>query len=660
MLCQFLWRKELEEQRARELESKGAGGAEKAADDDAAMQEEKPENDADPEAHAETADTNAPPPLFDSPAAETKAYEEYAAKHCLSYVRTFFNSHLDDPWFRARLSPLEQCRAARKERARAAVEAGAMKKEIVASLEEADKGAIPKKDEDGGHLPPAKCGFVAGCRLGAGTKPTASGTGPDVLPGEEDRNLTDRHPARGHLHSFVRNEACVRIVDVPPHVSDEQLLATLADHCGSGEAPRAVYSDDVCVPTHDRLPLDPYHRTAFAVFSSDVDADGRGGAPPSADTKDEGAGRLPTRRCTVFVATAPLAETQPVSVLSAAVSSRGRISKDKEDAAALSSLLDEARGIPAGSRLEDLLALLYPGNERGSVDDEDLLDVSIAYLRRVHLLSFYNGCAAADKVGNVLSHADHAGTIHLRLKDADDIIAKYEEEEPAAVEEDEAEAEKAGEGGAESTTSEGRPDAAKDLLVSRLNDSVARALDRAKSLAARGPASLVDPPTDAAARDVETAESAARETWIERHHIRDADGRARCAFHWCRKLFKDADFLRKHLLKKHADQLRGECAKCHDGPMMGAWDEEEPELWKEEQARMAAEERRRREREERDREREEEDRRRREAANAGEKRKSHFVDPDEMVEETVELRFEHVEAAAAPPKKKRRKKKSLL
>ena len=108
---------------------------------------------------------------------------------------------------------------------------------------------------------------------------------------------------------------------------------------------------DYCFPKPRLLDLDVDCTDVYG--RRDVDADGRGGAPPSADKKDEGAGRLPTRRCTVFVATAPLAAAQPVSVLSAAVSSRGRISKDKEDAVALSSLLDEARGIPAGSRLDD-------------------------------------------------------------------------------------------------------------------------------------------------------------------------------------------------------------------------------------------------------------------------------------------------------------------
>lgn len=237
----------------------------------------------------------------------------------------------------------------------------------------------------------------------------------------------------------------------------------------------------------------------------------------------------------------------------------------------------------------------------------------------------------------------------------------------------------------------------KDMLVTRLNDSIARALETVKDLATLGPSVLLSPDLDAAAHTVESSEKNARRDWIANHGILDEDGRARCAFHFCRKLFKDKAFLHKHSLKKHSDQLRSECAKCHDGPMMVAWDSDEhrpvppvlidcgskfglvpspvignstpaasdpePELWQVEQARMAEEERKHREREAaiRAEEEEMEMQRRREMANAnaGEKRKSNFVDPDDMVEEKVELSFENV-VVAPPPKKKKKRKKSLL
>jgi hypothetical protein len=476
MLCQFLW-KELEEaQRGaggkwndgpHAVEGGGSSGG---GGDDVGVDAGGTAVVVVAVVAADGADPHHPPPLFESQDAEDAAYREYNAKYCLNYVRTFFNHHLDDPWFRSRLSPLEAHRQAARERKRASAEACEMRREVAQSLEDAAKGAIPKKDPDSPeYLGPPRCNFVAGCRLGVGTKPTGTAGGQHyhhqrvrqhsmneadmqhgVLHGE-DRNRIERH-AKSHLHSFIRYEGCVRVECVPPGVSDAQLLATIAEYCPPGGAPpTAVWSDPVRVPPvrDGDGDMGPYHRVAYAVFPSsgakdamleglanangesnrhhdrgrgggahrnkgkgdapslprtlqldvdctdvygrlEIDADGRGGAPPSSSgkkKKDEDATRLPMKRCTVYVSTSLLASSQPVSVLSAALSSRGRISRDKDDAGRIAGMLDEVRGIEAGSRLADLLRLLNPGTELHPVDDEDVLDVSIAYLRRVHLRS---------------------------------------------------------------------------------------------------------------------------------------------------------------------------------------------------------------------------------------------------------------------------------
>ncbi len=187
------------------------------------------------------------------------------------------------------------------------------------------------------------------------------------------------------------------------------------------------------------------------------------------------------------------------------------------------------------------------------VDDEDVLDVSIAYLRCVLLLSFYNGCTSASDMGNVVLFSHPARTVHLRLKGADEILAKAVEDRRnghcVAIAED-------GE-----TTS---PNAKTDRLVKRLDDSIVRALEKVQERAQRGPSCLIDNKTDTTVKKIETAEQASRQEWIENHSIPDEDGRARCSFHFCHKLFKERVFLHKHLLKKHSDQIRAECAKCHD------------------------------------------------------------------------------------------------
>jgi hypothetical protein len=127
-------------------------------------------------------------------------------------------------------------------------------------------------------------------------------------------------------------------------------------------------------PTKAKLPKtleldvdcsDPFGRT-------DLDDDGKGGAPPallSADGTEEATTTgatgttslaeggvpsgtvptVPTRRCTVFVSTIPPVLSQPVSVMTASVSSVERIERDKDASVKMARSLDVARGIPEGS-----------------------------------------------------------------------------------------------------------------------------------------------------------------------------------------------------------------------------------------------------------------------------------------------------------------------
>eukprot|EP00588_Corethron_pennatum_P000798 CAMPEP_0194300014 /NCGR_PEP_ID=MMETSP0169-20130528/61024_1 /TAXON_ID=218684 /ORGANISM="Corethron pennatum, Strain L29A3" /LENGTH=754 /DNA_ID=CAMNT_0039050149 /DNA_START=278 /DNA_END=2543 /DNA_ORIENTATION=+ len=55
-------------------------------------------------------------------------------------------------------------------------------------------------------------------------------------------------------------------------------------------------------------------------------------------------------------------------------------------------------------------------------------------------------------------------------------------------------------------------------------------------------------------------------TWLDRHTVLELDGRARCSFSSCRKLFKNKAFLYKHLCKKHFPFVVEE-GECHNGRM---------------------------------------------------------------------------------------------
>jgi hypothetical protein len=248
----------------------------------------------------------------------------------------------------------------------------------------------------------------------------------------------------------------------------------------------------------------------------------------------------------------------------------------------------------------------------------------------------------------------------------------------------------------------------KDLLVQRLEESIESALEKSEKWnkdtnTDQNQDSLltttcivVNEETDREAKNIKYQQSQVEGGWIEDHSSIDADGRARCAFHFCRKLFKDSTFLRKHLIKKHSEFLRADMAKCHDSYMMSAWDSQEqrpvppilvdcgkrfgvrpspvlgssepiaidpePELWRVEEQR----------REETEKRREQYKNNQTQLAldaplsedrgyirNNDNNTRSNFVDVDDMKEEKVEIVFDTIEIPLQPPKKKKKKKKLL-
>jgi hypothetical protein len=105
-------------------------------------------------------------------------------------------------------------------------------------------------------------------------------------------------------------------------------------------------------------------------------------------------------------------------------------------------------------------------------------------------------------LGSVLSYEHAAGTIHLRLRNATEILRKMAEER----------GEEEGEQG-------------KDMLVRRLEDSIEKALVNVREMGERGSGCLVDEETDRAARVIEDAEREAKNVWLENHGTIDEDGR---------------------------------------------------------------------------------------------------------------------------------------
>ena len=564
MLCQYVWEQQLVA--ARKLEQRDDVNAAKKNDGETAA--------ATTSNNEQSEELSSSPPLFSTPEEASKAYLEYNTKYCLNYVRTFFNAHLDDGWFRLHLSPGARYQRALIEKSRANLESNELRKEILHSLDEESLGVIPKKEDPDCPLKPPKCSFVSLCRLGVGTKPSTTGGSSsrhhpsrygggsghhDHHDGEfvlldHDKNRIERH-AKSHLHSFVRSDAVIKITDVPSYISHDQILVSMGKFGDKKEM--QMYSSDVVIPTlSSDEKCDPYVRSVYVTFPSreskenaldklhrynedtgkirsshhhrrmplelelevdcsdvygrkEVDADGYGGAPSK---KVE----MTRKSCRLMVSTVSLATSQPVSVLSAAVSSRTRIANDRKTVIELARQLDEVREITRGNRLNDLLRVLYPTeNEWNSVDDEDVLDVSIAYLRRVHLFSFYNGCVMAESIGAVLAYGHPAGTIHLRLRNADDILRQMAEDRGDA----------GGDDNMMDVESNVEATVAKDMLVTRLNESIEKAVENVKMSCKRGPGILIDEENDAVAKQIEAAERETKNAWLENHGTMDEDGR---------------------------------------------------------------------------------------------------------------------------------------
>merc|ERR1712232_1036413 len=314
--------------------------------------------------------------------------------------------------------------------------------------------------------------------------------------------------------------------------------------------------------------------------------------------------------------------------------------------------------------------------------------MGIAYLRRVHLFSYYNGCQATTRVADVFNGNHAVSTIHLRLANADEMLEPVKDSPDMNMDD-----------GLRKT----------DLLVQRLNDSIQNALKKTQKWnndtnteqkqESSLPATciIVNEKIDREAKDIEYQQSLVEDGWIKDHSLIDEDGRARCAFHFCRKLFKDSTFLKKHLIKKHSEFLRAEMAKCHDSYMMSAWDSQEqrpvppilvdcghrfgvrtspvlgaaeplakdpePELWRLEEERREFEEKEAEARRERYKNNNfgpsldaplSEDR-----GHIRNSNRNNFVDVDDMKEEKVEIAFDKIEIPVHPPKKKKKKKKLL-
>lgn len=563
---------------------------------------------------------------------EEKAYTAYRRQYCETYLKHIFNAHLDDSWFRQLFSPLGRYQNAEWERQRAQTEAKALLEEIqewqpnplkhvtlattlsLSTDQESPRSAprfhVPRAVRDGRLLQVQKVPpHVTNTQLWHALPP-ANRWIHHAVPEGDDNN---KHHSNNNPALPAPDTVLQLISSMPQQTHHTRTVYWLCPNKATAEALWQAFlsldgrpSDTTAtVPWEIDCP-DPYRRTEY-------DVDGRGGAP------EDGLG-VPDRKAVLSVA--PHVDTTAASVLSMSLSDKRRIPEDARAATTLARALDVQQHVPAACQLDSLLetaesTLWNSGTATTGEKDDDVsssledpqalrLDLALAYLRRVHHVNFYKGCQRAEFWGDVLAGHEAASSLQYRTVIRPEDEDQEEEAPVTAKEQEEAERAKVGtdnnEGGVDSSgvwkessevkkegndnedksegddgvKSEPEPPQSpavptKDLLVQRLDDAIQQALNVTCHEWIAAADAVVDTSTDAAAENLRMAEEDAEETWLQHHSIND-EGRARCSFHFCHKLFKDDNFLRKHLKKKHYEYCKAEQAKCHDAYMMKAWE----------------------------------------------------------------------------------------
>ncbi len=205
--------------------------------------------------------------------------------------------------------------------------------------------------------------------------------------------------------------------------------------------------------------------------------------------------------------------------------------------------LDKEKGLEAEG-LQTLLDTPAVKAELGRRNLSFRLDVILAYLRRVHLLSYYGGDEFKDE-GDLLFSAPQ-------------VCKRVEPYKPAPADKKKeaqvAETEPEGEAGSKADSQEQTPaaDAAKwSDWTTRMDEKVAKLLAALRSGEARPEAVGLE----GAVKAQQEAEEKAKQKWLLESMSNEDEGRWRCAAEGCTKLFKSSDFLQKHLLLKHGQGL---------------------------------------------------------------------------------------------------------
>ncbi|KAG5190293.1 hypothetical protein JKP88DRAFT_184258, partial [Tribonema minus] len=442
-------------------------------------------------------------------------YDAYKRDYMAKLEAAFFGAHAAAEWFRERYGPREVAERRADLRAWAHAEAALLAEQLrrapanfLASVALSPQaGSDGKWAEHDAAAPPA----VVGRKRSAG-----GGSG-----GAEE--AFDGKAIAGH------GSRCIFIRRVPAWCTRALLQATIESEMGEIGLQRLALSDAA------RSRDNEYTRSAWCVFATEEEARTaarrlhkaltyeqvapEAAAAAAAEAAAGGgdaasaaaAAPPPAPRQFTFQAFAHRARGS--MQLDKSMSYASRVAHDAEQAVALALELDEEKGLGRAAR---------DGEERGAhAATCARLDLACAYLRRVHMYSYYGA-------QQCMGEGDLLGENGGGAGGGDSAKAPQEEDESAKRAREEQEAALRGDGTGE------RVDAAAGARMEEARGSVAAAAAELATAAA-----------------FEAAEAAQLDVWLAAHTLPE-EAHARCGIKDCGKLFKDATFVHKHLKNKHA------------------------------------------------------------------------------------------------------------
>lgn len=527
-----------------------------------------------------------------TPDAFQRMYDQYHAKYLQDFSDAFLKASIVEEWFQDRYNPIRVHNQEKATTARASVESAAIKASLLAQPLDTvkamclDPSTAPERSD-------RKRAQSVSAPAEEAAEPQPDLADASAMESSTSVPLTGRHLA-GHddrtLYISGLHACCTKAA------LHNSIIAALAlgnsDPAATATVPapeRVIMAQPVWTSSDG---VDKFERFAWVVM-------------PTVESAKLAQKLLADLRVDVMAPIDP-EQREPVVALSFIVHARphipkqffekneycghhARVQADLGRATELAALLDELRDVPSEHRLASVLE--EPAVVEALVKPTDKLDVTIAYLRRVHLLNYYGARRFRDE-SQLLSYAP---SVFLRAKEytpapvavegameeeaveeapAPSIGSKRkhrdeedEEEEEGQAVTSEAETTDAAESasapaqdGMEVESAPAAPvKAAKKFpAVPTSNPRVEAILVELRERVAQKKLRDADPslPGSADEEDAKVLAAAQEKTFdlcVEARLKLEKEGKCRCCYVSCAKLFKGLDFLTKHMHLKHED-----------------------------------------------------------------------------------------------------------